>query len=160
MLCILRSVVVTHQRPFVLVAAACLLAFALAGCGGVGTAATTQIGDELAVGHVPSLGRVLTDSDGHTLYLYLPDAHEHPTCYGICARQWPPLLAARGSRLGPGVDRAMVGEIRRRDGEDQVTYDGWPLYRWRQDTTPGQASGEGLSMGLWLAMSPSGHEVR
>lgn len=149
-----------HQRPLALLSAGCLLAGLLAGCGGAGSAAPASAGDELAVANVPGLGQVLVDGDGHTLYLYVPDAEARSRCYGVCARQWPPLIAARRPRLGPGIDRAMVGEVRRRDGAAQVTYDGWPLYRWRDDTAAGQATGEGQSMGLWWAVSPSGHEVR
>lgn len=138
-----------------------LLAALLAGCGPGGTAAAPPSGDELGVAAVPGLGRVLVDATGHTLYLYVPDAQEgRSRCAGICARQWPPLMAARRERLGPGVRRSLVGEARRPGGGEQLTYAGWPLYTWRNDHAPGQVTGEGQGMGLWWAVSPSGHEVR
>ena len=148
-----------HQRSFAVLTTACAAALTLAGCASGGQSAGAP-GGELAVGHVRGLGPVLVDGDGQTLYLYVPDARGRSRCYGICASQWPPVLASQHPKLGPGVERAMVGEVRRRNGAEQVTYDGWPLYRWRFDTTPGQATGEGKSMGLWWAVSPSGHEVR
>lgn len=140
------------------------MACALCGCSGgaAATEAPAQISDEIGVGRVPGLGRVLVDAQDRTLYLYVPDQRGKSRCTGFCARQWPPLLAAEdteGVRFGPGVDRALVGSIRRSGGGRQLTYNGWPLYTWRLDSRPGEASGEGEDMGLWFAVSPSGHAL-
>lgn len=137
---------------------------ALCGCSVATGAPSTpaQMSAEIGVGRVPHLGRVLVDSQDRTLYLYVPDERGTSRCTGFCAKQWPPLLASDdpgGVRFGPGVDPARVGSIPRSGGGRQLTYDGWPLYTWRLDSRPGEASGEGDDMGLWFAISPSGHAV-
>jgi predicted lipoprotein with Yx(FWY)xxD motif len=143
-----------------------VLACVLGGCAGSTAAAkqtTKNLGYELAVGHVPGLGRVLVDGSGKTLYLYVPDHRGASRCTGFCEVQWPPLFALDGKQsapLGPGIDAALVGSVRRAGGELQVTYNGWPLYRWRLDRVPGEALGEGDDMGLWYAVSPSGQAVK
>lgn len=140
-----------------------VLACALGGCsGGAGSGTTAQLSYEIGVGRVPGLGRVLVDAQDRTLYLYVPDERAVSRCTGFCAAQWPPLFASGdndGARLGPGVDPALVGSIPRSGGGRQLTYNGWPLYTWRLDLRPGEASGEGDDMGLWYAISPSGHAV-
>src|SRR5271157_2762986 len=40
-----------------------------------------------------SLGEILVDDGGYTLYTFAPDTGGLSTCYGTCAKAWPPLLA-------------------------------------------------------------------
>lgn len=49
-------------------------------------------------------------------------------CDGNCAEAWTPLLSSATPQLGPGVNAALVGTVRRPDGDLQVTYDHRPLY--------------------------------
>src|ERR1039457_2925194 len=44
-----------------------------------------------------SLGTILIDQSGMTLYRYSPDGTGQPTCTGACAVTWPPLIAPAGS---------------------------------------------------------------
>jgi predicted lipoprotein with Yx(FWY)xxD motif len=120
-------------------------------------------GYDVGVGRVAALGNVLVDARGRTLYIYTPDRRGPSKCYGLCAIQWPPVLLARGAiapTLGPGVKQGLVGAVRRANGSRQVTYNRWPLYTYRLDSGPGQASGEEDDMGLWVAMAPSGQGIR
>lgn len=111
---------------------------------------------------VGNLGKILVDGHGITLYMFVPDHHSgHSTCYSFCALEWPPLLLPAGTTVpqaGPGVNRALLGTTRRTNGTVQVTYDGWPLYRWYGDNKPGSTSGQGLANagGLWYVLRPSG----
>ncbi len=141
---------------------AALLVSTLAGCGVSRLGATPSARYEISVGHVQGLGRVLVDASGRTLYLYLPDHRRESRCDGFCAHQWPPLVvsSAAHARFGPGVDALLVGSVRRAGGDEQVTYNGWPLYTWSLDSAPGQANGEADAMGLWWAVSPSGTAVK
>ena len=113
---------------------------------------------------VKGLGKVLVDGYGLTLYLFVPDDHSgRSTCNGYCATQWPPLTLPSGVTtpvIGAGIDRALVGTTRRGDVL-QVTYAGWPLYRWIGDTSAGQSTGEGIrnSGGLWYAVNDAGQPV-
>jgi predicted lipoprotein with Yx(FWY)xxD motif len=108
---------------------------------------------------IDGLGKIITDGQGFTLYMYVPD-HQGPSrCFGFCAQQWPPLLLPSGAdkpTAGPGVVPRLLGTVRRPDGRLQVTYDGWPLYLWIGDSAPGQATGQADDMGLWYVLSVTG----
>jgi predicted lipoprotein with Yx(FWY)xxD motif len=107
---------------------------------------------------VPGPGRVLGDGGGYALYVYVPDNQGASTCYGVCAKAWPPLVLSPGqreARAEPGVKKALLGTTRRTNGELQVTYNGWPLYLYIGDSA-GQATGQALDMGTWYLISPTG----
>lgn len=116
-------------------------------------------------GQVSGLGTVLVDGQGFTLYLFVPDHQSGTsTCYGNCANGWPPLLLPTGITVpvaGPGVNSSLLSTTKRTDGSLQVTYNRWPLYTWVGDSTPGQATGQGLNNlgGLWYVLSPTGKEI-
>jgi predicted lipoprotein with Yx(FWY)xxD motif len=108
-----------------------------------------------------SLGAILTDATGRTLYLFEKDAGTKPTCYGACAQGWPPLLTTGTPAAGAGASASLLGTITRTDGTVQVTYAGHPLYYFVRDTTPGTIKGEGLqAFGAgWDLVSPAGKKV-
>ena len=113
---------------------------------------------------VKGLGPVLADGYGLTLDLVVPDHDSaRSTCFGYCATQWPPATLPAGVTtpvIGGSVDGALIGTTRR-GSELQVTYNGWPLYRWIGDTASGQSTGEGIrnSGGLWYAVNIAGRPV-
>ena len=108
-----------------------------------------------------SLGRILVNSRGHTLYLFQRDRNGRSACTGMCASFWPPLIAAGKPRAGAGARASMLGTTRRADGRLQVTYNHHPLYTFVKDTKRGQTKGEGLSAfgARWYAVSPTGAKV-
>jgi predicted lipoprotein with Yx(FWY)xxD motif len=127
-----------------------------AGCGSAASGAPKY---ELQARAIPGLGRVVTDGQGFTLYMYAPDHRGVSRCYGLCASQWPPLVLPRGvtrPRAGPGIRVALLGTVRRGNGALQVTYNRWPLYLWQGDAAPGQATGQADDMGLWYTVSVTG----
>src|SRR6476660_4872283 len=85
----------------------------------------------------PTLGNILTDSQGMTLYIYTKDSPNVSNCYDKCADAWPPLIAAAGQTVsGEGVSGTLT-TIKRTDNSDQVAYNGQPLYYWVKDKQPG-----------------------
>ena len=140
-------------------ALACIAGVSLAACGtahAVGGAGRPVY--ELQATTLPGAGRVLANGRGFTLYVYVPDHHGRSQCYGVCARDWPPLTLPAGVRhalAGQGVNTALLGTVQR-GGARQVTYNGWPLYLWQGDHQPGQATGQADDMGLWYVLSASG----
>jgi predicted lipoprotein with Yx(FWY)xxD motif len=141
---------------------ALVLGSLLLGCASTNTVRRTESAYSIGVRRVGGLGRVLVDSRGMTLYIYTPDHQGQSACYGVCIVQWPPLLlSGREKRLvtGTGVDRALVGVVRRANGSLQLTYHKWPLYTYRLDKFPGEATGEEEDMGLWQVISPSGQPI-
>jgi predicted lipoprotein with Yx(FWY)xxD motif len=128
----------------------------LAACG---SAASGHPDYDIRVGTVTGPGRILVDGAGYTLYMYVPDHRGRSTCYQVCAQQWPPLLLPHGIRhplAGPGINAALLGTVTRSGGSVQVTYNGWPLYRYDADIQPGQVAGQAEGMGAWWVLSPAG----
>jgi len=107
------------------------------------------------------LGRILVNSRGHTLYLFLKDRNGRSACSGTCARFWPPLLSRGRPTAGPGVKPSLLGTTSRSNGTLQVTYNGHPLYSYALDKRTGQTNGEGSSNfgAKWYAVSASGAAV-
>jgi len=100
-----------------------------------------------------TLGPILTDGAGRTLYRYTPDPPDASTCDGGCAQAWPPLLLPEGDPvLAPDLP-GTLGVITRSDGSRQVTYNGMPLYYFVSDTGPGMTTGQGVG-GIWFVVAP------
>jgi predicted lipoprotein with Yx(FWY)xxD motif len=92
-----------------------------------------------------SLGTVLVNSDGLTLYFHAGDTSTHSTCTGACASAWPPLLVKAGTKVSGGTGvHGTFATFKRSDGTTQVTYKGHPLYGWQGDAYPGDTTGQGL----------------
>jgi predicted lipoprotein with Yx(FWY)xxD motif len=152
-----RAAVTARWRRRAGLLAVAAVALALVGCGGgSGGSGPTY---EVQAATIAGLGKVITDGQGFTLYMYAPDHQGASACYRVCASQWPPLVLPRGvtrPAAGPGVNAALLGTVRRSDGALQVTYNKWPLYLWQGDTAPGQATGQADDMGLWYTLSVTG----
>lgn len=103
-----------------------------------------------------SLGDVLVDGDGMTLYLFVPDAQGPSTCYDGCATAWPPLVG--DAVAGDGIDEALLGSVARDDGTQQATYNGWPLYYFASDAAPGDVTGQGAN-DVWFVLSATGDAI-
>lgn len=108
-----------------------------------------------------SLGRILVDGRGSTLYLFEKDRRGHSACSSACASYWPPLLASTKPIARGGAKQSLLGVIRRSNGAKQVTYAGKPLYRFAGDARPGQTNGEDLhDFGAgWYVLSPTGKKI-
>ena len=88
-----------------------------------------------------ALGGILVDGRGRTLYLFEKDRE------GQHLRQWlhdvlAAALEARQTRRRPWRERIPARVTHRGDGITQVTYAGHPLYRFVQDSRPGQTTGQ------------------
>ena len=109
-------------------------------------------------------GQYLVDGEGRALYLFTADTQGEgrSTCDEACAAAWPPLLTGGDPAAGaPSVDTTMLGTIGRQDGATQVTYNGWPLYYYREDTGAGMVTGQDVHGfgGEWYLVSPQGQQV-
>ena len=95
-----------------------------------------------------SLGKVLTDAKGMTLYTFDKDAGGKSACYDACATNWPPYLADEEDAPDAGF-----GLLDRTDGTKQWTQGTMPLYTWVKDAAPGDVTGDGFK-GMWHAAKP------
>ena len=102
-----------------------------------------------------SAGYVLATRSGMTIYWYSVDVKGSgkSTCSGSCLTAWP---AVTGSPVAAsGVQLAgKLGTITRSGGVIQATYNGYPLYTYAQDMSPGQVLGNGVG-GVWHIITGS-----
>ncbi len=160
-----------RRRTAVAGAGAACLALALAACGsssGSGSpspssASTTSPPSAASGGSAgvhtaqsAGLGTIVVDGKGFTLYRFDKDSAEPSAshCTGACATLWPPAPAASAG-TAKGIDHKLLGTVTRTDGTKQLTLNGWPLYTYSPDGTPGATNGQGVD-GTWWAATPTG----
>src|SRR5665811_2313979 len=106
-----------------------------------------------------SLGPVLVDSKGFTVYMLTADTKGHSTCSAQCLQYWPLVPAPASADMPPvqGV-RAALATTKATSGASMLTAGGWPLYTFVKDKAPSQVAGEGVKTfgGTWYGVSPSG----
>jgi len=131
-----------------------LVTLAVAGCGGVATGpprqTPTPVEPLLSAASDATLGQVLVDAKGFTLYFFVPEQGTRVVCTGDCVATWRPLMATRPGQPVSAVPLpGVLGTVDRPDGGRQVTYAGWPLYTYAKDDAPGATAGQGAA-GEWF----------
>jgi predicted lipoprotein with Yx(FWY)xxD motif len=122
-------------------AGATALVALVAGCASSSSSAKTAAGGSgsgLKTGST-SIGKVLVDASGHTVYELVGDSAAKQTCTGGCLAIWPP-VQANGS---------------------QMVVNGHPAFTYSGDSSAGQARGQNLTdkWGRWLALDASGNPI-
>ena len=106
-----------------------------------------------------SLGPVLVDSRGHTLYAFDLDKGTKSMCTtGVCAASWFPCLTSAKPLTAGGVSAAKLGLAKRANGKWQVMFSGHLLYFFSGDKAAGQV--RGASIAHWAALSRTGAKVK
>jgi predicted lipoprotein with Yx(FWY)xxD motif len=146
-----------------LLAVGAVSALTLSACGSSSYTAAPQAaapsGTTSAHGfHVAStsLGRVVVDAQGRTVYMLTADSMNHATCDAGCQQYWPPAPTGHGS----GVT-AKVAATALPGGGSTATVGGRPVYTYSGDQNAGDVNGEGVNEfgGTWYAISPTGTPV-
>ncbi len=108
----------------------------------------------MQMSNVASLGNILTDGQGMTLYVFKNDTSGASNCNGTCAQTWLPLTITAGQQpvAGTGIT-GQLGVIQRSDGTSQVTYNEMPLYRFSGDKAAGDTNGQGMLNGAWSVVT-------
>ncbi|MGI0092120.1 MAG: hypothetical protein ACREBS_10455, partial [Nitrososphaerales archaeon] len=90
------------------------------------------------------IGFYLTNASGYTLYFRATDpGNGSSTCTGGCVSNWPLFNAGTGTLKVPSVlNTSSFGVATRADGQKQTTYNGYPLYYYVGDKSPGQITGQ------------------
>ena len=106
-----------------------------------------------------SLGDIVTDSEGMTVYMFDSDTQGSgtSTCSGGCLSAWPPVPAGTGAPELTGVT-GDVATITATDGSQQLTLNGWPLYYYASDAAAGDVNGQG-SGGVWWVLDATGTPI-
>jgi predicted lipoprotein with Yx(FWY)xxD motif len=103
-----------------------------------------------------SYGRVLADESGQALYAFTKDGAKS-RCYGPCAKAWPPFKVRGQVRAKRGVNPDLIDTVERRNGRDQVTYDGQPVYFYAHEGRNQVLCHDVDEFGgTWLALHGSG----
>src|SRR5664280_3295658 len=127
------------------------------------TSASATGGVKISTSTVSTLGPVLVNAQGRTLYIFAPDKHEKVTCVSTCATLWPPAKLSSGQKaVAAGEAKSsLLGSDPDPEGGNVVTYAGWPLYIYAADSGPGTANGQAVNAngGLWYVLSPSGKVI-
>lgn len=135
---------------------------AVVGLAGAGcTTATNELNpsqEELQVSATAPLGRIVTDDEGRTVYLFEKDEHDQSYCTGACESVWPPVTTKGLPKIGDGIAAGKVTLLKRENGLRQVVYQGHPLYYYQGDTHSGDTNGQELDQfgAEWYALTPSG----
>jgi predicted lipoprotein with Yx(FWY)xxD motif len=106
-----------------------------------------------------SLGKILTDVRGATLYMFANDKNGQSSCTGACLATWVPLHTFGAPSVGAGAQAGLLGTTKRSDGVTQVTYNKHPLYFFLGDQAPGQVKGQAFK-NLWYAVNGAGAAVK
>lgn len=130
---------------------------------GYGSAGATESSGSGTVdtGSASGVGTVLVDSNGMTLYYFEKDKGGKSACYGECASAWPPLTTSGEPEATGRAESSKLGTTKRSDGTMQVTYAGWPLYTYVQDTKPGEANGTDVKAfgATWYPLHSNGEKA-
>jgi len=116
------------------------------------------VGTTVLIVQRSSLGYVLAEANGQVVYTYSKDSKGGlPTCTGSCATTWP---AATGvPKAGPAdTFPAAFGVVKGAGGVEQITYDGYPLYRFA-GAKPLSTAGNGIG-GVWHVVQLSQSDIQ
>jgi predicted lipoprotein with Yx(FWY)xxD motif len=117
---------------------------------------------ELRVADKPGVGLYIADSAGRALYIVEAPAGGAAACTGDCATAMQPVTGrATAARGDTAVRAALIAARPGQGGAQQVTYNGQPLYYFRDDRAAGDTRGQGRKEGNASSylVSPSGQRV-
>ena len=122
------------------------LLLTVAACGGAGSGSVSTA--------ETSLGTVLVNEEGRTLYIFGVDQDGVRACYNDCEANWPVVPA------GAGADDVDVdlGSTSRDDGTEQLTINGRPVYLFVGDEAEGDVNGQGLN-DVWFVLGVDGEPL-
>ena len=130
-----------------------LAALVLAACGGGSSSGSSGSGNASTMGasggvvSVKSVdkNKVLTDSQGKTLYSADVEKGGRIMCTGTCVTFWHPLDASAAQARTASTDLNLkLGVVKRPDGTDQLAVGGKPLYSFTQEGA-GKLTGNGFT---------------
>jgi predicted lipoprotein with Yx(FWY)xxD motif len=107
--------------------------------GAAGSAKNAAGGANVLKSKSTSIGKVLVDASGRTVYELVGDSATTPKCSGSCLAIWPPV----------------------KSNGTQMIVNGHPVYTYVGDKSAGQTKGQNLTdqWGKWLALDASGNPI-
>lgn len=99
--------------------------------------------------------QILVDDKGMSLYYLTSDTATTSACTGGCASAWPPVLSDAAPKA-PASVTGKLAAVKTANGS-QVSYNGHLLYRFADDSKPGDVQGDGVKgpqNGIWHVATP------
>jgi predicted lipoprotein with Yx(FWY)xxD motif len=145
------------RGAFALVTLVALAAVSAASSNGAEATSTPAPAHARLIVRKSEFGKVIFDSNGNVVYMFGRDKTATSTCYGACAKAWPPLLTKGAPSAGPGLSAKLLGTTKRKDGSLQVTYNHHPLYFYSADKH-GKIMCQHAVVhgGIWLVLKANG----
>lgn len=112
-------------------------------------------------------GQYLTTAEGQPIYLFTTDTQgtgdqeAQISCTSeACLDAWPLVTTSGEPQAGEAVDASLLGTTNY-EGQQVVTYDGWPLYYFARDEGAEEPQGNDIHSfgGEWYLVTPSGEPV-
>ncbi len=121
------------------------------------TAATEAV--PVMVADNATLGKILVDAKGMTLYLFDKHEKDKSNCSGDCLKNRPPLTVTNATAVMAAKEvTGTLGAITRDDGSYQVTVNGMPVYYYAKDKAAGDVAGQGVG-DVWWVLGPDGNKI-
>lgn len=136
------------------------LALSAGGAASTGASAQTarvgQASPSVLVAQDPTLGAILTDPNGMTLYTHAGDSSGNDACAPACLGPWPAFQPPSSVLTAPDGVMGALDAFSLADGTQQVEYNGMPLYYFVRDQNPGDVNGQGVNAfgGVWSVAMP------
>lgn len=103
-----------------------------------------------------TFGSIMVNQNNQSMYFFAGDVTGVSNCNGGCADVWPPVIEDLSQlELGAGLNATLFGNITREDGQNQITFKGWPLYYFSPDAdgvleNPGATLGDGRGDAFYI----------
>ncbi len=120
-----------------------------------GTSTPSAATSTVKIAQSASLGNILTDANGMTLYTYKDDVPNSgvSSVPANIAPNWPPLTLSSGVPVAPTGLAGQLSAFTLSGGSKQVEYKGMPLYLFVGDKRAGDTTGQGL-INKWYVVAP------
>jgi predicted lipoprotein with Yx(FWY)xxD motif len=145
-----------HRR---VIASSAAVALTMGGTVAVASAAASpRAASQLQSASASPYAKVLANAKGDSLYILSVESKGKLHCKtSLCLMTWPPYLVKASTKTiakGAGV-KGKIGFVKRSSTMKQVTFNGYPVYRFSGDTGAHQATGENIVAdgGTWTLTS-------
>jgi len=126
-----------------------------------GYSSSSNVNQDIFLISIEPYQNSLIDENGWQMYIFASDTPNNGSqCYGDCALAWPPVLLFPGATFCPdvGVNMSLISMINRTDNTTQLAYNGYPMYYFSLDESPGDQNGNQLvgAGNYWFLMNSMG----
>lgn len=103
----------------------------------------------------------IATAEGMALYTLVDDNGSVLPCSAECLEAWPPYTGEATADAGTGLNADLVGTTETEDGQQQVSYNDYPLYTFVQDQAPVDVNGQAVEGfgGIWYVIGEDGEPV-